>query len=202
MNTRTQLLSKKSGPQSYKESCLEGGEFLTTIYLSHISPFHICFSVKKDFLQGKQGPGSCSCKVNKMMTPAQLSSCSSLQHSHKENTLFPLVKSHYRLFQNHDRFPDLVSFPGQMGYKKQHRLWNTSEHHHRCPQSLTLKRQKEKPSVQVSFLPSVAPVPTGHLRQPFQLEVAVEGSDSFAETTGVGIGTTMRLQLRLSPIQQ
>ena len=169
---------------------MEGGEFLTTIYLSHISPLHICFSVKKDFLQGKQGPGSCSCKVSKM-TPAQLSFCSSLQHSHKENTLFPLVKSQYRLFQNRDRFPDLVSFPGRMGYKKQPRLWNTSEHHRRCPQPLRLKRSREKPSVQVSILPSVTPVPTGHLRQPFQLEVAVEGSDSFAETR-VGTGTTRR----------
>ena len=93
MNTRTRLLSKKSGLQSYGESCLEGGEFLTTIYLSHISPFHICFSVKKDFLQGKQGPGSCSCKVSKM-TPAQLSFCSRAYS-------IPTRKTHSFLLSNH-----------------------------------------------------------------------------------------------------
>ena len=40
----------------------------------------------------------------------------------------------------------------------------------------------------------MAPVPTGHLRRPFPLKVAVdtEGLDTFAETTGGRTGTARR----------
>lgn len=81
----------------------------------------------------------CSCKESKM-TSAQLSFCSSLRYSHKENTLFPLVKSQYHLFQNHDHFPDLAPFSGQMGYKK---TTQTLEHLWALLQAFPVSQGKE-----------------------------------------------------------
>lgn len=119
-----------------KEACLEGGIFLTILYVFYFSLFHFFFFFlnQGEFPSpGKGGPGLTVPVSEQDDTRSDFllrEPTMPQPSSHKENIVLPLVEAYYHwsLFQNHGNFPDLVPFSGQKVYKEHQSVWDTSKH--------------------------------------------------------------------------